>query len=396
MRTALISISRTDEDGEPIGLLPLAGRPLVSWQVQLVRRLGAEKIICLCDEPYEEIIHLQNQLEREGIQFRTVRGQRQLLGQVSSDDELIVLEDGLLFDGELAQDLFGSSRGVATLDADEGKLAGLERIDAVDAWAGLLVARGSIVERLDGLPDDSDTISALLRLALQAGATRRSLQDGAVSDGKVRLIDDDAQLEDLSRKLLEDSLKRRPPYAPGLMLADIGALALVKLGWGKVTLIAVLVAAVSMIAALGFTWIETRAIALALVALGTFSLALAASYSSLLDRLSGKARAAAPFAARLTSVAVDAVLFVTLVGLRPERIDLQSVFLALAAIISIRLAFAIDRRPIGTLWRDRILLTVLLAISESFGVLPFALMFIVLMALIWSLGRTGGFKLTPV
>ena len=169
LRTALLSAVERSEDGTPRAFLELGGRTILVWQADLAISLGCERIVCLAQGPTPELLELQQELEEKGLSFQLIRGSLQLVSLLSADQDILVLADGLVFDRELAHAAIGDKRGIAALPAEEGIAAGFERIDANRAWAGLLVARANIVERLADMPPDVDTISLILRLALQAG-----------------------------------------------------------------------------------------------------------------------------------------------------------------------------------------------------------------------------------
>jgi hypothetical protein len=190
MRTGLIAAQCRTPTGELRAQLPLAGRSVLAWQVALLRRLGAERIICLCDGPMGDVLQLQHAVEASGGSFHALQSFAALPALVRAEDELIVLRDGLVPDVALASNLVspktGQSKAVLCLPSDHPLALAhpdtFERIDAERHWAGLLMMRGAPVQQLAEFPTDADAVSVLLRLALQAGTPCQILTADQVTD----------------------------------------------------------------------------------------------------------------------------------------------------------------------------------------------------------------------
>lgn len=129
-----------------------------------------------------EVAGLQHQAEAAGVSFHVIHGARALLGLVTAADELIALGDGLFVSAPQAVALLGQGQGVLVQPIEQGLAAGFERIDLNHAAAAAMRVPGRLVERMAELPADCDAISALQRIALQAGIPQRPLpplgQDG--------------------------------------------------------------------------------------------------------------------------------------------------------------------------------------------------------------------------
>ena len=149
-----------------------AGRPLLSHQIDYALDAGAEAIICLCGGINAQIIACQHRTEDAGARFQALEDSHRIAAIVKPDDQVLVLQDGLL-PGEKLTPAFDGDPTVYCLKAEPAVPLGFERIDADLAWAGVLVTRGEAVNRLTDLSADSDPASALLRIALQSGAAQR-------------------------------------------------------------------------------------------------------------------------------------------------------------------------------------------------------------------------------
>lgn len=213
LRTALLAAIKRNESGELRSLMPLAGRSVLGWQTDVARQLECERVICLCEVPGPEILELQQETEALGGEFHAVRGNAQLTALLRADDELLIMLDGLVVDRNLATDLIGSdgrwSNGVFTCEPDGEHSAALsdhfERIDAERVWAGLIVMRADIAQRLAELPSDGDAISLLLRIALQSGVKGIDVPEAAFDDGSILLATSQAEMAERQRVLIERS-----------------------------------------------------------------------------------------------------------------------------------------------------------------------------------------------
>lgn len=110
------------------------------------------------------------------MRFNIVSDGHRLSGLLSDGDELIVITEGLVADAVNVSMLLEGAHPVVLSLPDDGAVAeGFERLDIDNAAAGLMRIPGSLVERLNDLPQDCDIVSALTRIALQSGAQMRQV-----------------------------------------------------------------------------------------------------------------------------------------------------------------------------------------------------------------------------
>lgn len=392
MRIGLISTLERSDDGGSLALLPFAGRTLIEWQASLLQDLGCGRIVCLVERLEDGLLPLQHRLEQDGIGFHAVRGPHQLLGLATADDEIVALADGLLVDRDLAGNVLGEGRAIAAIDVEAGMAAGFQRIDAEWAWAGMMVVRASLLERLAELPPDADAIASLLRLALQSGVPKREVDEDTLSEGALMLAGQAEALAKQERRFLDSGLDPVPRVAPGLHLAARLARYLAgrtkPVGSGTMLGIAAIYLAVAGILA----WYDIPAAALAIFALGSLSATIAVMLDTLASRLWSEKfdeRYAGGF-----NIFLDGAL-VALVS-RPWIDPVWSVitFASLATILALRLAAELDRAPWRTLWRDRIALAAVLAVAAMLDLLEVAVVSIALATLLYVLLRVRSARLT--
>jgi hypothetical protein len=205
----------------------LAGHSVLSRQVDLAIQLGCQRIVCLCETTGAEVIARQHEVEAVGLSFHAVRGHIPLPGLVRAEDEVLVLLDGLVIAPEAARALVCSDaalrQGIATLGAAHplsvDHPADFERIDRDRHWAGLAVMEGRHVQALAALPPDGETMSLLLRLALQARTECREVPAGFLEDDQWVLAGESDALDRISGEMMARSLPQPGLSEPGRALA---------------------------------------------------------------------------------------------------------------------------------------------------------------------------------
>lgn len=259
MRVALLStLENTPAPGKlraPFRMF--AGSRIIDRQIDLAIAAGCETIACLVDGIGREVTEAQQRAEQAGARFVAMQRARPLSGIVGAADELLVMGAGILPADDAVLRL--TARPVVlAFPADDAVPRGYERLDLEFAWAGVMLAPGSAVERLSELPEDADVISALLRIALQCGVKiypveKRLLEEGmwhlnptaeALAEREDRWIRTHADpapftalglavAERIGARFAKDSLGGRAVRIPAVAagLAGIGALILAVLGF---------------------------------------------------------------------------------------------------------------------------------------------------------------------
>lgn len=383
MRIALLSTLEQTPHGARRAFLRLGGRTVLAWQVDLARQLGCERILCLAEGPSPELIELQREVEQAGIQFHLVRGPLQLIGLVAADHDIVAMADGLLIDPALALDRLEDRRGILALPAAKAVAAGFERIDADLAWAGLLIARANIVEQLAEMPPDSDTISLLLRLALQAGTRRIELDEACLETGELLLADSQSRIERRERQLLDHSAAALNWAAPGNAGANLLARRLAPDALGRGPLVALVAGWAGGGAAVALGAMGHGFAGLVLLVLASFALATAAAMSAIKARLFRSAKPGR--AGRFAEIALDLLAIAALTLPSTPFMLLRQLFLPLVLLGLVRLASRQGPPRWRGLWSDRSLLFSALALGAWFDFLLQAMGGVTLAALAYCL-----------
>lgn len=377
MRTALIAaLERTDSGALRAGL-PLAGRSVLARQVDLLRTLGCERILCLCVSADDEVLRAQQAVEAAGGTFQALRGFLHLPALVRADDELIILADGLLPDPAMVQQLFAETpasnpRFIVSLPSDSPLVAlhpdDFERIDAVRHWGGLLVMRGAPVQHLSDFPPDADAISLLLRLALQAGTPCRTLPGGSPVPEAWLLATDETALAAQGQALITRAAGVIDWRRPSAALAGLAARSLAPRGLAEGPMLAMLGAAVFGLGGLAAAAWGWTASGLALAAAGALAAAFAGATGAIKRELLGEG----PPPARLArlGLAVDTSAAATLLLALSPAGSVEP--LAVLGPVAVGLARLTPPAAPLAILTDRGLLLGLLSLAAAFALLPHA------------------------
>lgn len=184
MRIALLSAlaDPSASAGERPAFRRFAGKSILSHQIDCAAHLDCTRILCLSQSAGPDLATAKSYAERLGLKFDTIDTVLRLTAQVTADDEVIWLADGLLPDrGELVS-VLSARPGVLAFPENPAVDMGYERLDATRAWSGVLRTRGDCVARLADMPPDCDIGSSLLRIALQSGTRVVELGPGLLED----------------------------------------------------------------------------------------------------------------------------------------------------------------------------------------------------------------------
>lgn len=267
----MLSLVEPSAEGHvPRAFLRVGGLTVARQQLGIALALDCERVICLAPALTSDILQLQHLAEARGAQFNVISGPRPLLGLINTGDELIALADGLFSSTAETVDLLSESQGVLVQPIEQGLAAGFERIDLNHAAAGAIRIPGRLVEQIATLPADCDAVSALQRIALQAGIRQRQIpvpgQDGLFWT----LVRSDAEAHTIEPQWIRQRTRDTVPLGParGLALLAVRSFgpALLHAGTGSRAL--VIAAVVLAMLALGAGWFALPVLGLGLTALG--------------------------------------------------------------------------------------------------------------------------------
>ncbi len=391
MRTALLAALKRTETGDIRAFLPLAGRSLLAWQFDLVLALGCERVICLCDAPGTEILDIQHEAETAGVQFHAIKGPLQLVGLITADQDLVMMLDGLVMEPDGAASLNQQGRMIATIPASSSlaqEHAGdFERIDAGRAWAGLAIVPGRLAEKLADLPGDGETMSMLLRLALQAGEKSVSVDAESLNGGGLLLATDAEGLQKRQIALIERSAQSVPWTGPSQAGAALLAAKTAPAGLERGPRISATIGIASMVTMVGTTWLDHSVGGLFAGAFGALALAFSDAGTRLKSALYGFVEGTKQ-SSFINSLRDILIAFALCLGMYSGMETAGPILvLPLLAIGLLHLASATQSAHWRAFWSDRALQLAALGICAIFGQLTAGIAVLALGALAHALLR---------
>ena len=379
MRAALIILPEPDAEA-----VTIAGRSVPERQLEFALASGTKTLILQGNGASPEALALRQSAERSGARVAVINDARALSGLVSTSDDLLVLQPGLLPSARKAPAMAGSDPHIMVLPGDLARPGGFERINLQRAWAGAMVVPGGLVEGLHELGDGVDAPSGLLRLALQYGVKEIAVPLEWL-DSEAWAIATLGQAEALSQSWIERALAPVSAFAPARWIGRwLVRMAAPHIGGGRHAALAgatasgILAAGAVALAWYGFAWAAFMLTGLS---------AIAAWSAIAIQRL-----LAMPFGAMgriglarwLPDLALLVCGFLAIEGMWNERI-----FPPLVLFIALRWLPAHTERAWLRLLRDRLVVALSIAFFAALGLPATGVMLVALLALAPSLAMSG-------
>ena len=210
MRTALISLIETVPGSTALrGALSLAHGRLAMLQIDLAVQAGAGEILCLVSTVDERTREIEAYAAQRSLAFHLVRSVADISVRLASEDELLVIADGL-YVAPSDMDRLARETGtfVASFAPGDGARVLVERFERIDinhVWAGLACVRARDLVEARDLPEDWSIQSALLRLAVQRGYRREVLPFSLAEAGRIAIVREPGEVEILALQELAGS-----------------------------------------------------------------------------------------------------------------------------------------------------------------------------------------------
>lgn len=221
MQVALLSTLEpsTDDPSTPRGLLRVGGRSVVAHQLGTALALGCKRVVCLAEGLPGELIAVQHAAEAAGASFHVATDSRSLARLIRTEDELLVVADGLVPTPEAVAALLGTRTGIVVQPVEGGLAAGYERLDLNHAAGGVMRLPGKLAAELAELPGDWNPAAALLRIAAQAGLRQVVLPAALADEGRWTLVRSDAEAHRLEPRWLRLHTAGAGEGGPGAWLS---------------------------------------------------------------------------------------------------------------------------------------------------------------------------------
>jgi hypothetical protein len=381
--------------GERPAFRRFAGKSVLAHQIDCAAHLGCTRILCLASGIGPDLGAAKSYSERAGLRVDVVDSLARLAAQVSTDDEVVVIADGVLPDRNAMVEALAQRAGVLAFPEDPALALGFERLDATRAWSGVLRTRGDAVARLADLPPDSDMASALLRISLQLGVSVSELGTTPLEERTWQRRADRQAGPEIEWRWITRQVSPAPFIAPGLALAErIGLRWAHDAGggrWARVPHVVAAIAGALAILALLAGW---PLAGLLVVLGGSAALAIAGMFDRV-EALGARPRAAGPLM-RIAGLLRDGLMVVALAGLLLLVPGWLSWLLPVLLLGVLHLGELSAPERLRALFGDRILQVALLAGAAYWGWTTVALAMLTMVglaALLWT-SRSAAARLT--
>ncbi|GMN01391.1 hypothetical protein [Erythrobacter sp. MTPC3] len=377
MITAILSARKMTADGGLRAGLKMGGRSVLAWQTQVMRSLGCERFICLCDSLPKEVADVQLSIEASGHEFHAVRSSLQFVSLLRADDVAVVMLDGLMPQEAVCHDMLvgktGLRRAILTIPADhplaEAHPEDFERIDAQRNWGGIAVMRAVHAQKLAEMPPDVEIMSLLLRLGLQARCDTVPVPADALTNGDWLLANSERAIASRQSALIARNAAAAPIIAPLDAIAAKVATMLAPKGMSQdYALIAGLSALTLFAGGAIFAWFGYAIAALFTGAVAALLASFAISWKELKSALLGEGRDE-----RNTIIIryILAAIATVLLTLSLMAYGQNSAVLALAPLLSgLALLAGTGRRSrLAAFWGDTAFHLAILGVCAAFGLL---------------------------
>ncbi|NVD43875.1 hypothetical protein [Qipengyuania atrilutea] len=168
MRIAVLSaMSKPPHDEARPAFRKVGSADVITLQALMCCQLGCAKIVSLTAEVGTELDGLRQFCRDASVPLVVTASASDLRREVTADDEILIVEEGLLPSPNASQTVYAERPVIYARDAEDEQWQAMERIDAERRWAGTMLLPGRCAEELARLPEDVDIVSALLRIGLQ-------------------------------------------------------------------------------------------------------------------------------------------------------------------------------------------------------------------------------------
>ena len=383
MRIAILSaLSKPPYEEARPAFRRIGSADVLSLQALTCRRLGCEKVLCLTSDASGELDGLLKFCRDAAIPLVFAKSASDVRREVTADDEVLVMEEGLL-PGPEASAAFPFERPVVyARDADDAQWQAMERIDAERRWAGVMLLPGRCGEELSRLPEDVDVVSALLRIGLQRHVSIKPIAEKKTPS--LFLTEDlgELQLREHGARWLTALAKPYGFAQPLKGFAERVALHFSTAHGGRRSLrVSLAVGLAALSAALIALYFGYSVVALLFAAFGSGAVAAHAVLSRLTRNLALKGERPTKTII-LLRLSRDAIIAVIIAFGSPNLALTTSAFLAAALFLALALRPG-PRAAEGTAFlRDRALICLALAVCAFAGFLTEAVMVLTLALLL--------------
>src|SRR3712207_3009183 len=196
---ALIGAYQEDDSGGLRALFPLAGRTLLEYQVRCAAAAGAAPVVVVVERVPQALQDAFERLRLDGLGVFPVSDVQEAVSRFEAGSMILLIGDAVAPPADLVALLAEAAEPIVATVPDDERHAGFERIDGEARWAGVALVDAHMLGSTAAMLGDWDLQSTLLRRAIQEGALRVPVADGAAEP---LLVERPEQLEEFQRNLI--------------------------------------------------------------------------------------------------------------------------------------------------------------------------------------------------
>lgn len=223
--SAIICATRPagDSSGVLRANLNFAGQTLMEYQARQAIEAGATHVMIVVGAVTQALSRAIDRLSADGVPVVLVRDMVSLIREAPRNGDALLIADGVAVPQQFYTALAAEAGDTLLVVEENAATTHLERLDAQHRWAGLARISPALLFGTLDMIGDWDLELTLVRAAFQAGYKAISAPLDDVIDGRLALVDRQADADLVTRGLL--TRKARPTGEAGAERYAIGPLA---------------------------------------------------------------------------------------------------------------------------------------------------------------------------
>lgn len=207
---AILSASRASGDSPAVlrASLHFAGQTLVEYQARQAAQAGADRIMILVSVITPAISQAVDRLSADGIAVALVRDMVSMVKDAPRDSDVLLVADGAIVAQGHVEAIAGAEGNALLVTDDSRASAPFERIDAGQRWAGMARISPALLFGTLDMIGDWDLALTLVRSAVQAGARRITVPQDDLLEGRVALVEGQAQADLVSQAVISGGARQ--------------------------------------------------------------------------------------------------------------------------------------------------------------------------------------------
>jgi hypothetical protein len=191
-----------DPPGSLRANLAFAGQTLLEYQARQAAEAGASQVLIVVGSVTQALSRAIDRLSADAIPVTLVRDMVSLIREAPRNSDALLVGDGMAVPQHFYATMGAQDGNALLVVEDNAATANLERIDAQHRWAGLArIAPGLLFGTLDMI-GEWDLELTLVRAAVQASYTPVAAPLDDVVDGRLALMERQADADLVTRNLL--------------------------------------------------------------------------------------------------------------------------------------------------------------------------------------------------